>query len=104
VLKKSSPIQLSTKLKPAGATVTTAILGDHGCKTSTIALVTVAPRGTGYELAVASQTGSAARLAHARRACGISLDKSLSRCICIRGSGVFADWLVTDGTTIGSRR
>ena len=34
----------------------TAILGSYGCKKSKIALVSVAPAGTGYEVAVISYT------------------------------------------------
>jgi hypothetical protein len=46
------PYSPPAKLKPAaGATVTTAILDSHGCEKSKIALVTVAPAGTGYKLA-----------------------------------------------------
>jgi hypothetical protein len=42
------------KLKPAGATLTSAILDSFGCKKSKMALVSVAPAGTGHELAVTS--------------------------------------------------
>ena len=58
-----------------------AILDSPARAESKLALGTVAPRGTGYELAVTSQTGSAARLARARRACGIFLKKSLSKVV-----------------------
>ena len=44
-------------------------------------LDSVAEPGSGYELVVTSQTRSAARLARARRACGIFLKKSRSKVV-----------------------
>ena len=54
------PYSLPAKLKPGPATVPTAILYSHGCKKSKISFGTVAGPGSGYELAVTGQTGSAA--------------------------------------------
>jgi hypothetical protein len=48
------PIRPPAKLKPAAATVTRAILDSPNRAESKIALVTVAGRGNGYELAVTS--------------------------------------------------
>jgi hypothetical protein len=61
--------------------VARAILDSPDRAESKVALATVAPPGTGYEHAVTSQTGSAARLARARRTCGIFLKKSFFKVV-----------------------
>jgi hypothetical protein len=74
-----SPIQLPAKFKPAAGPLPTAILDSPARAESKIALgSSVAPRGTGYELAVTSCTLARARLPRGFRARGIFPKKSLS--------------------------
>jgi hypothetical protein len=71
----------TANLKTTARPLPRAILDSPARTQSKIALGSVAACGTGYELAVTRQTRFAARLAHARRTCGIFLERPLSKVV-----------------------